>query len=68
MSIPTSTQFGRLDFALSLCFGIFCIAFASASTLRAAEPAPKKCKVSLTLVNDLPGSENLHVLMGSQEL
>jgi len=53
---------------LSLCFWILFFGFVSASTLQAAEPAAEKSKMSLTLVNALPGPENLHVLMASQEL
>ena len=56
------------NFGLSFCFGILFFGFVSANTLQAAEPAPEKAKVSLTLVNALPGPENLHVLMAGQEL
>jgi hypothetical protein len=68
MSIPASPRSVLIDSTFLLCFWIFCFGFASESTLRAAEPAPEKSKVSLTLVNALPGPENLHVLMASQEL
>ena len=68
MSILALIRSVSLNFGLSLCFWILFFGFVSASTLQAAEPALEKSKVSLTLVNALPGPENLHVLMAGQEL
>ena len=65
---PTTTRSSLLDSVLSLCFLISCILFVSPSTAQAAESAPEKPKASLVLVNALPGPENLHVLMASQDL
>jgi hypothetical protein len=68
MSNPASTRSVLIDPTFLLCFWIFCIGFILENSAQAAEPAPEKSKVSLTLVNALPGPENLHVLMASQEL
>jgi hypothetical protein len=68
MSISASPRSVLIDSTFLLCFWIFCIDFASEKSAQAAEPAPEKSKASLTLVNALPGPENLHVLMASQEL
>ena len=68
MNTSASIRSGPVDLALLLFLGIFCIGLISAKSVQAAEPAPEKSKVSLTLVNALPGSENLHVLMASQDL
>jgi hypothetical protein len=68
MKTSASIRSVTVDPALLLCFWIFCIGLISAKSVQAAEPAPEKSKVSLTLVNALPGPENLHVLIASQEL
>jgi|GEM_PF-5941955 len=68
MKASASIRSVPVDPALLLCFGIFCIGLISAKSVLAAEPAPEKSKVSLTLANALPGPENLHVLMASQDL
>ena len=68
MKTSASIRSVPVDPALLLCFGIFCIGLISAKSVQAAEPAPEKSKVSLTLANALPGPENLHVSMASQDL
>ena len=68
MNNPASPRSVFIDSTFLLCFWIFCIGFVSDKSAQAAEPAAEKSKVSLTLVNALPGPENLHVLMASQEL
>jgi hypothetical protein len=68
MNNPASPRSVLIDSTFLLCFWIFCIGFVSETSAQAAEPAAEKSKVSLTLVNALPGPENLHVLMASQEL
>ena len=68
MNNPASPRSVLIDATFLLCFWIFCIGFVSEKSAQAAEPAAEKSKVSLTLVNALPGPENLHVLMASQEL
>lgn len=53
---------------LAISFGYIFVGVHMVCTAKAVEPAKEKSQISLTLVNALPGPENLHVLMASQEL
>lgn len=53
---------------LAISFGYIFVGFHMTCTVKAVEPSIGKSQISLTLVNALPGPENLHVLMATQEL